>query len=106
MLPGVVGLRGGEGRTRLQATIRRLVRSRYMYCIYRNPTKVSSNYAKKRLSLFSAIVSNPAHVLHQLLPPVKTVSYSLRPRTHNKIIPKANSLSRKIFVTRMLYRPT
>ena len=37
-------------------------------------------------NLFSTIISNPAHVLHQLLPPVKTVSYSLRPRTHNRII--------------------
>ena len=90
-----------EGRTRLQATIRRLVPSRYLPESYQSFEQLCR---KADSNLFSTIISNPAHVLHQLLPPVKTVPYLLRPRTHNRIIPKANSLSpRKTFVTRMLY---
>ena len=98
--PAWWGFVGGEGRSRLQATIRRLVRSRYLPESYQSFEQLCQ---KADCNLFSTIISNPAHVLHQLLPPVKTVSYSLRPRTHNRIIPKANSLSRKTFVTRMLY---
>ena len=32
--------------------------------------------------MFSAILCNRNHVLHQLLPPVKNCNYNLRPRAH------------------------
>jgi len=98
--PAWWGFVGGEGRTRLQATIRRLVRSRYLPSSFQSFEQLCQ---KADTSQFSNVLSNPAHVLHQLLPPVKTVTYSLRPRTHNKFIPKADSLARKTFITRMLY---
>ena len=34
--------------------------------------------------LYSQILINPHHVLHQLLPPVRNVPYSLRPRVHDR----------------------
>ena len=54
-------------------------------------------------TLFSNVLGNEHHVLYQLLPPVKTVSYSLRPRPHNRIIPRVcHELSRCNFFNRML----
>jgi hypothetical protein len=41
--------------------------------------------------------------LHDLLPPIKTTQYSLRPRHHNRWIPSANSTQRRDFIIRMLY---
>ena len=38
-------------------------------------------------NLFSQILSNEHHVLHQLLPPVKNIPYSLRPRAHDRELP-------------------
>src|SRR5688572_25350792 len=53
--------------------------------------------------LFDAVLANPGHVLNPLLPPVRTLSYSLRPRPHDQIVPRADNLMRKTFLTRMLY---
>ena len=48
--------------------------------------------------LFQALLHNPDHVLHQLLPPVKTITYELRPRAHDREIPRIiNSLFKKTF---------
>ena len=38
--------------------------------------------------LFQALLHNPDHVLHQLLPPVKNITYELRPRAHDREIPR------------------
>ena len=54
-------------------------------------------------TLFRAIINNPSHILHALLPPVKISQYSLRPRHHNRIIPVANNRQRRDFIIRMLY---
>ena len=54
-------------------------------------------------NLFTQIMHNDNHVLHQLLPPVKNVPYSLRPRAHNREVPVANAIMRKNFIYRMLY---
>ena len=53
--------------------------------------------------LFSQILFNPYHVLHQLLPPVRNVPYSLRPRVHDRELPVVSAAMRKNFVTRMLF---
>ena len=98
--PAWWGYVGVMGRTRLQATMRRLVRSRYLPESYLTFDQLCK---KADSNLFSAIITNPSHVLHQLLPPEKTVTYSLRPRAHNRIIPNADFLARKTFVIRMLY---
>ena len=39
----------------------------------------------------------------QLLPPVRNIPYSLRPRAHDRELPAANTAMRKNFITRMLY---
>ena len=55
-------------------------------------------------TLFSAITSNPEHVLFPLLPPLKDTGYQLRNRSHGFILPPAYSnLLRKNFLIRMLY---
>ena len=56
--------------------------------------------------LFTQILSNEPHVLHQLLPPRKNIPYSLRPRVHDYELPVANNTLRKNFITRMLYNTT
>ena len=48
-------------------------------------------------NLFTQIMHNENHVLHQLLPPVRNVPYSLRPRAHNREVPVANATMRKNF---------
>ena len=54
--------------------------------------------------LFQALLHNPDHVLHQLLPPVKTITYELRPRAHDREIPRnINSLFKKSFMMKMIY---
>ena len=53
--------------------------------------------------LFLQILRNENHVLHQLLPPVRNVPYSLRPRAHDREVPVANATMRKNFIYRMLY---
>ena len=56
------------------------------------------------VNLFSSILQNPDHVLHQLLPPVKHQYYSLHERTHNHEIPfTRSSIFKKTFIMKMLY---
>ena len=38
---------------------------------------------KADVGLFKAVTSNPDHVMYQLLPPLKSTPYHLRPRAHN-----------------------
>ena len=61
---------------------------------------------KQDSKLFLQILRNEKHVLHQLLPPVRNVPYSLRPRAHDchdREVPVANATMRKNFIYRMLY---
>src|SRR5688572_12234464 len=83
MRPRHGGASWGLGCMHLQATIRRLVQSRYLPESYQSFEKLCQ---KADSNLLSTIISNPANVLHQLLPPVKTVSYSLCLRFHIIII--------------------
>ena len=53
--------------------------------------------------LFKKVLANSYHVMHTLLPPIKTTSYNLRPRIHDRVLPlKTTSLAKKI-LHRMLY---
>ena len=66
----------------------------------------NSNAAEEvaRLKLFPLIPAGWAgKTLHQLLPPVRNVPYSLRPRAHDREVPVANATMRKNFIYRMLY---
>ena len=54
--------------------------------------------------LFKSILQNKLHVLHHLLPPVKTRAYNLRPRAYDRVlINKTGQLGRN-FLQRMLYK--
>jgi hypothetical protein len=56
--------------------------------------------------LFNNVLCNHNHVLHQLLPPVKSTPYNLRSRIHNRMIPSADNNLRKNFIYRLLYKDT
>ena len=52
----------------------------------------------------TSILRRPGHVLHPLLPPLKTTGYHLRKRSHGlKLSAVQSSLLRKNFIYRMLY---
>ena len=88
--PAWWGFVGQDGRTRLQALLRRLIRLRYLP--ENNPSfEQLCQSADPRL--FGAVRADAGHVLHDLLPPIKTVVglYALRPRKHDRIIPVADS---------------
>lgn len=57
--------------------------------------------------LFNCILSNPRHVLYQLLPPEKDTGYSLWPRSHHLTLPFTdNNMIRKNFLHRKLFMDT
>ena len=91
---------GQQERNRLQTVMNRLIRRRYLP--EDNPT-FEQLCRKADGCLFDAVLANPGHVLNPLLPPVRTLSYSLRPRPHDRVFPRADNLMRKTFLTRMLY---
>ena len=49
-------------------------------------------------ALFRGILNNENDVLYPLLPPIKYTGYDLRPRAHNRILPKADVAMRKNFI--------
>ena len=53
-------------------------------------------------TLFSAIVCNQHHVLHGLLPPIKSTGHDLRTRSHDRALLPDDPLSRQNFINRML----
>jgi len=56
-------------------------------------------------TLFSNILSNEDHVLHQLLPHIKIglSSYNLRKQSHNRTLPLCTALTSRNFINRMLF---
>jgi len=95
------GMLDGTGRQRLQGIINRAVKRGFLPSTQPTIAEICDNADK---CLFSAILKNPYHVLHHLLPPVKLAKNRLRQRNHNRELPpiKENSLTRKAFISRML----
>src|ERR1043165_9002189 len=91
------GFVGQQEHNRLQSVMNRLVR-----LPEDNPT-LEQLCRTADGNLFTAALADPGHVLNPLLPPVKTLPYSLRPRPHDRIVRRADNLMRKTFLTRMLY---
>ena len=54
--------------------------------------------------LFKKILDNTSHVLHQLLPAIKTHSHNLRTRAHNRMLPTNTTSLARNFLNRMLYK--
>jgi len=95
------GFAGVQERETLEGIIRRLVHQGYLP--HSSPT-FKTLCDKAEASLCSHILRNPCHVLHKLLPPIKHSFYSMRPRPHNRELPRFDTLSQKCFFARMLYK--
>ena len=99
--PSWWGFANSSDRQRLQAVINRAVKWGFFKISDSSVEKAC--YVRER-NLFLAILNNCAHVLHHLLPPIKTHHYDLRPRSHNRSLPvKSHPFIEKNFLTRMLY---
>jgi hypothetical protein len=86
---------------RLEAVIRRAKRCN----VYPdNGSTITGIMDEADNKLFSKVLTNNNHVLSRLLPPEKEITYSLRVRAHNRILPKKSTLSFKNFFPRLLYQ--
>ena len=95
------GLIDAEGRKRLNSVVANATKQGYL-----PPCQPSFDDICMRIDLkfFRSILSNPHHVLHQLLPPVRQNHHNLRPRAHDRSIPDIkDSVFRKTFIIRMIY---
>src|ERR1043165_4075366 len=54
-------------------------------------------------TLFHSILSNPCHVLHDLLPPRKVTPYNTWPRPHDLTLPRIDAFAKRSFIG--LYQP-
>ena len=67
--------------------------------IYHHPSAILLNFVQMLMKNFFSMRYNPYHVLHQLLPSVKTTSYNLRARSHNFKLPgNLTNLGSKNFI--------
>ena len=98
--PAWYGFANAAHRDRIESIISKLIRYGFLPKD-QSPFDTLVNNADQ--TLFNSVIHNPGHVLHDLLPPIKTTQYSLRPRHHNRWIPSANSTQRRDFIIRMLY---
>ena len=95
------GFISAQDKQRLQAVLNRAIR--WSFYDKAGPT-IAEICSKQDIKLFHNVLSNPYHVLHQFLPPEKHQAYCLRPRAHNRELPKrTSSLISKNFLTRILY---
>ena len=85
--PAWWGFAGQQQRVRLQSIMNKLIRKRYLPC---NNPSVEQLCRHADTTLFSAVLCNPSHVLHRLLPPAKSMTYCLRPRSHDRVLPQAD----------------
>jgi len=66
---------------------------------------VSTLVESMESKLFNTVLSNPHHVLYQLLHPERNIGYNLRQRSRSLTLPlEDNNLIRKNFLHRMLFR--
>src|SRR5688572_27464359 len=90
--PAWWGFVGQRDKDRFEVLMRRLIRYHYLPG---DSLSFEQLCIKADCRLFSSILVDNGHVLHELLPPIKTSKYSLRPRAHDRIIPPADNLMRK-----------
>ena len=96
--PAWWGFTKAEDRNRLD---RFLQRSRRMGYLPDNAPDVSDMVRRAEDRLLTAVSRNTSHVLRSLFPPVIKRSYSLRPRTHDFVLPPKDD---KNYIPRVLYR--
>jgi len=94
----MVGLR--DGRQRLQAVVRRGIRSGLCQQHHKTVEELVEEADDK---LFTNVMYNKQHLLHSTLPGTIGSKYHLRPRPHNfKLTAKNSSITEYDFITRML----
>ena len=99
--PAWWGFTSAEDRQRLQAVLNRAIRWTLYSSADPSIGQVCRRFDEK---LFSTVLNSSDHVLHSLLPPVKSTSYNLRQRAHNRELPlKTGPFIDKNFIIRMLY---
>ena len=55
--------------------------------------------------LFDSMLANPNHVLYHILPEIKENPYNMRPRVHNRSLPKIEcSQFKQNVINRILYK--
>ena len=98
--PAWAGFTNCEDNARLQSVLNKVQRAGFLPP---NFQKFKQIVDAADVQLFRSIISNEDHILHQLLPAVKTNSHNLRKRAHNFEIPRfEDSLMRKNFIIRSL----
>ena len=89
---------------RIESVINKAQRYGYLSSSFENVHNLVDNVESK---LFNRILSNPRHVLYELLPREKDTGYSLRPRSHHLTLPFTdNNMIRKNFLHRKLFMDT
>lgn len=100
--PSWWGFASKEDSLRLQSVLNRA--KRWGLCDKALPP-IEEICGKLECNLFQKVLSSPAHPLHHLLPPPTTHTHDLRPRAHDRQIPKkGNSCLSKTFLHRMLFK--
>jgi hypothetical protein len=98
--PAWTGFINCEDEARLQGVLKKLQRSGFLPPNFQTFKEICE---AADAQLFSSIIHNDDHVLHQLLPPVKTHTHNLRKRAHDFVIPRCDdSLMRKNFIIRLI----
>ena len=102
--PAWIGFTNKEDLDRLDSFLRKSVRFSYAPPDQKSFCKLVDDQENK---LFQSIVSNPDHVLYNLLPPKKHTVYNMRQRVHDFVIPTRQSKLRDSnFIVRMLQKGT
>ncbi|MFZ2538045.1 MAG: reverse transcriptase domain-containing protein [Oscillospiraceae bacterium] len=95
------GMLDAESKARLDGALKKVVKQGLLPSPYKSFSEICIGLDK---TLLQSILSNPNHVLHRLLPPVKTSVYNMRARPHNREVPSTkDALHSKTFLVRMLY---
>ena len=83
---GMVGYLDSSGKARIQSVLNKFKRLGFLI----EDISFVQICEEQESNLFMHILQDEKHVLHQLLPPVRNVPYSLRPGAHNREVPVAN----------------
>ena len=95
------GFVNNASQQRLNAIIKRLIKQSFLP---KNHQSFNELCEKSDLNLFKAVLDNEHHILHHLLSPIKIAHHDLRPRAHNRVLPKAFNVRQKsMFFNRMLF---
>ena len=78
--PSWCGFANSEHLKQLQPLLNKFIRFNYLPSNY---PKIKAIFSSLDERLFSRVTNNPHHVLHQILPPVKSTFRDMRKRTHN-----------------------